>query len=251
MIDAHTHLYSDRFRDDLDRVVRRARKKLSAVVVSAVDAPSLERSLDIQRRYPDFIRVTAGFHPRTAAGLTASERRELWRAIASVRDRVVAVGEVGPDFHHARTAAERQRQLDLLDEALSRAESWSLPLVVHARRAEKAAMEVLSRSRVRVMFHCFAGSRQMAEEIAARGFYISFSAILLFDPALGQAAAAIPKELILVETDSPALSPRNDRPRNEPAHLESIVTRLAKLLGESFEKTASTTEENTRRFFSL
>ena len=162
MIDAHTHLYSDKYRHDLDQVILRAQKKLDGVIISAVDSASLAVSLDIQRRYPDFIHVTGGIHPRKAVGLNEQDHLDLWRAVEKVRHQIVAVGEVGPDFHHTKNARDQQRQLELLDDALSRAESWNLPLVVHARGAESAALEVLARSRIPVMFHCFAGSKQVA-----------------------------------------------------------------------------------------
>jgi TatD DNase family protein len=158
---------------------------------------------------------------------------------------------VGPDFHHIRDAQRQLRQLLVLEEALTHAEQWNLPLVVHARQAEAAALEVLSRSRVPVMFHCFAGSSQIAKEIAARGFYLSFSALLLAYPALQETAKEVPVERILTETDSPALSPRPRQARNEPAFLETIVTHLAKLLQCSPEKAAEITESNARRFYGL
>ena len=251
MIDAHTHLYSEKYRHDMEQVIQRGREQLEAVVVSAVDSDSLAKSLDIQRRHPDFIHVTAGIHPNKAAGLTVEDRRNLWENIDRVRHRIIAVGEVGPDFHHTRDPRSRRRQLDLLDEALNKAQAWNLPLVVHARRAEAAALEVLSRSRIPVMFHCFAGSKPMAAKIAAHGFYLSFSAILLFNAELQEAVTTIPCELILTETDSPALSPRQGHPRNEPAYLETIVWRLAKLLNDTPQKTAQITAANARRFYGL
>lgn len=251
MIDVHTHLYSDKYHKDLDLVVERARKLLDAVVISAVDVESLEKSLTIQRQHPDFIYVTAGIHPRKTAVLGDKGRRSLWRAIDRVRHEIVAVGEVGPDFHHVKDKHKQRRQLIVLEEAMQQAEAWSLPLVVHARGAEAEALEVLAASRTPVMFHCFAGSKQMALKIADCGFYLSFSAILLFKDELQEAVSRIPTELILTETDSPALSPRRDHPRNEPAYVETIVLWLAKLLNYSPEKTAGITAANARRFYGL
>lgn len=251
MIDAHCHLYSDQFNHDLEKVIRHARKRLAAVVVSTVDSESLGKSLAIRRRHPDYIYVTAGIHPRKTAELSDDERRQFWQTIGRIRSEIVAVGEVGPDFHHIRDAQRQLRQLLVLEEALAHAEQWNLPLVVHARQAEAAALEVLSRSRVPVMFHCFAGSSQIAKEIAARGFYLSFSALLLVYPGPKEAAKEVPLERILTETDSPALSPRPRQTRNEPAFLETIVTHLAKLLQCSPEKVAEITEANARRFYGL
>lgn len=251
MIDAHCHLYSDKYHGDLHAVVQRAQEKLLGVVISAVDQGSLQKSLAIRRKYPDFIHVTAGIHPRTAAELTNQELANVWQAIRDVKEEIVALGEVGPDFYHNKDHRLRQRQLSVLEDARVQAEAMDLPLVIHARQAEKAALEVVGRCTTEVLFHCFAGSRQMAREITAHGFYLSFSAILLFSSELQRAATEVPLELILTETDSPALSPRRTQRRNEPAFLESIVSKLASLLAYPLEKVGAITSANAVRFYRL
>jgi len=143
MIDAHCHLYSDKYDHDLDAVIQRARKYLEGVVVSAVDPESLQKSLTIRRQHSDFIHVTAGVHPRTSATLTKEKLAQLWQTIKNIKEEIVAVGEVGPDFHHTRDPRLRQRQLVVLEEAMTLAESLQLPLVIHARQAEAAALEVV------------------------------------------------------------------------------------------------------------
>ncbi len=251
MIDAHCHLYSDKFEHDLDVVIRRAQKYLSGIVISAVDLHSLEKSLDIRRRYPDFIHVTAGIHPRNTAELDDDERRQLWRAIGCVRAKIIAVGEVGPDFYHVQDPKERRKQLQVLEEALSHAEKWELPLVIHARNAEAAALEIVSHSRIPVMFHCFTGSMQDARKIVEYGYYLSFSTLLFTHPELQKVVKKIPADLILTETDSPALSPHMDQARNEPAFMEKVVLLLSKLLEKTFDHTAEMTAENARRFYKI
>jgi TatD DNase family protein len=251
MIDAHCHLYSDKYDHDLDAVIQRARQYLEGVVVSAVDLESLQKSLTIRRQHSDFIHVTAGVHPRTAATLKKEILAQLWQAIRNGKEEIVAVGEVGPDFHHTRDPRLRQRQLAVLEEAMTQAENFHLPLVIHARQAEAAALEVVSGCKTPVLFHCFAGPRQVARQITRFGFYLSFSAILLFSSELQKVATEVPLEQILTETDSPALSPRRDRRRNEPAFLETIVSRLAGLREHSRGKIAEITATNARRFYGL
>jgi TatD DNase family protein len=251
MIDAHCHLYSDKYDHDLHEVIQRAQEKLQAVIISAVDPESLQKSLAIRRKYAHFIQVTAGVHPRNAAKLNKDELKEVWRAIKNAREEIVAVGEVGPDFYHTRDHRLRQRQLSVLEDAMEQAEAMELPLVIHARQAEKAALEVVSRCKTRVLFHCFAGTRQMARQITAHGFYLSFSAILLFSSELQRAATEVPLDLILTETDSPALSPRRSQRRNEPAFLETIVSRLASLIDYPANKVGSITAANAARFYGL
>jgi TatD DNase family protein len=251
MIDAHCHLYSDKYDHDLDKVIQRARQHLEGVVVSAVDPESLQKSLTIRRQHSDFIHVTAGLHPRTAATFKKEKLAQLWQIIMKVKAEIVAVGEVGPDFHHTRDPRLRQRQLVVLEEAMRQAENLHLPLVIHARQAETAALEVVSGCKTPVLFHCFAGPRQVARQITRNGFYLSFSAILLFSSELQKVATEVPLEQILTETDSPALSPRRDRRRNEPAFLETIVSRLAVLRKHSQEKIAELTATNARRFYGL
>jgi TatD DNase family protein len=251
MIDAHCHLYSDKYDHDLDRVIQRAQKMLQAVIISAVDPESLQKSLAIRRNYSDFIHVTAGVHPRNAARLEKTDLAELWQTIYGVKEEIVAVGEVGPDFYRTKDRRLRQRQLSVLEDAMAQAETMDLPLVIHARQAEKPALEVVSRCRTPVLFHCFTGSRRLAKEITSLGFYLSFSAILLFNSELQEVATAVPLELILTETDSPALSPRRSQRRNEPAFLETIVSRLASLIDYPAKKVASITAANARKFYRL
>ena len=251
MIDVHCHLYSDKYDHDRDAVIKRAEKSLTAVVISAVDPTSLRKSLAIRRQHPDFIYVTAGIHPRKSAKLKRVERVQLWQTIENVKEEIVAVGEVGPDFYRTKDSRLRQRQLLVLEEALEQAESLNLPLVLHARQAEEAALEVVTQSRTDVLFHCFAGTRQIAKKITGQGFYLSFSAILLFSRDIQKVATEVPLELILTETDSPALSPKPNRSRNEPAFLETIVSRLASLLQYPSKKVAALTAANARRFYRL
>ena len=251
MIDAHCHLYSSKYDDDLHEVIQRAQEKLQAVIISAVDPGSLQKSLAIRRKYPDFIQVTAGIHPRNAAKLNKEELRELLQVISNVKEEIVAVGEVGPDFYRTKDPRLRQRQLSVLEDAMAQAEAMDLPLVIHARQAEKAALEVVSRCTTGVLFHCFAGTRQMARQITAHGFYLSFSAILLFSSELQRTATEVPLELILTETDSPALSPRRSQRRNEPAFLETIVSHLASLIDYPADKVGSITAANAGRFYGL
>jgi TatD DNase family protein len=251
MIDAHCHLYSNKFDRDLGPVIQRARNSLEAVVISAVDPESLQKSLVIRRQHPDFIHVSAGVHPRNAARLKDEELTQHWQAIKNVRREIVAVGEVGPDFHRTKDSRLRQRQLLVLENALAQAESLDLPLVIHARQAEEAALEVVSRSRVPLLFHCFSGTRQTAKKIVGHGFYLSISAILLFNAELQKVVSAVPLDLILTETDSPALSPRPKTKRNEPAFLGVVVNRLAELLFYDPTKVAEITTANARRFYRL
>jgi TatD DNase family protein len=251
MIDAHCHLYSDKYDRDLDEVIQRAKQSLAAVVISAVDPASLRKSLTIRSQHPDFIHVTAGVHPRNAARLNQGELAGFWQAVNNVKQEIVAVGEVGPDFHHTRDSRLRRRQLSVLEEAMAQAENLNLPLVVHARQAEEAALDVVSRCQEPVLFHCFAGTGQVARRIINLGFYLSFSAILLFNAELQVVATGINLEQVLTETDSPALSPRPSQRRNEPAFLQTIVSCLARLHNHPPRRVASITAANARRFYRL
>ena len=251
MIDAHCHLASDKFDPDRDQVIARARERLRAVVVSATDRDSLRKSLSLRRRYPDFVHVSAGVYPRRAADLGNDELEGLWEAIGAARTELAALGEVGPDFHHTRDPRDHQRQFAILERFMAQAEAWSLPLVIHARKAEAAALEVLAGHKGPVLVHCYAGDRETAKRIAAQGFYLSLSPILLGNAELEDVAREVPLELILTETDSPALSPRPDQPRNEPAFVEVVVSHLAKLLQCAPDEMAAITAANARRFYRL
>ncbi len=199
---------------------------------------------------------TVGFAPHNVAEAHASARTEV-QALLS-RPRIVAVGEIGLDYHYDMPPAE---QRDLFGEQLRWAVEDQLPVVVHSREAEDDVMAMIldaganpERAPLRGVIHCFTESEHMAAAAVDAGFYVSFSGILTFGSAedLRRSAATVPLERTLIETDAPYLAPVPHRgKRNEPAFVGAVAECLATIHRADAEEVASITAANCRMLFGI
>jgi TatD DNase family protein len=261
LIDSHAHLGDERFDDDRAAVLRRARGAgVEALLVIGYNADSSARAIDIAQAGPvsasshsPALYATAGFAPHNVSEADA----EALATVASSLDqpRVVAVGEIGLDYHYDMPKDEQRA---LFDRQVGWAVERGLPVVVHSREAEEDVVAILERHVLaggcRGVIHCFTESHRMAERVIELGFYVSFAGILTFRNAedLRETAARVPLERTLIETDSPYLAPVPHRgKRNEPAFVAEVARTLAEIHATSAEKVAAITGRNARELFSL
>lgn len=249
LIDTHCHLDARAFDADRDACIERARAAgvERLVAIGTGDGPpDLEAGIRLAERYP-FIEATVGVHPHDAAKAT----EETWAGLAALmgHPKVVAVGEIGLDYHYDFSPRETQqavfaRQLEMAREA-------GLPVVIHTREAWRDTVELIRRHGVvGGVFHCFSGGPREAEEALALGFYLSFSGIVTFPKAeeIRRAALLAPDDRLLIETDSPYLAPAPHRgKRNEPAYLVQTARCLAELRGTAPEQIARLNRDNWSR----
>ena len=247
--DSHAHPMMDAFAPDLDEVLRRARaagmRYLMAIGSLVRD---VEPTRELAEKHADVF-FAAGLHPHDAKDWSAAARKSLEALLD--HPRLLAVGEIGLDYHYHHSSPEQQREAfrDQIRLAVER----SLPLVIHTREAHDDTLRILTEEkaeRVGGVFHCFSGSPAMAGFAVSRGFRISFSGMLTFKNAgeLREIAATLPQDRILTETDAPFLSPHPHRgKRNEPVRTLEVVQCLAALRGV----TAETMGEETTRNFEL
>ena len=217
-------------------------------------AESNRAALGMAARWPAHVRAAVGWDRQH----TGRDPEEVARLCESQGDMVVAIGEIGLDFHYDPDTAREQREL--FDAMLALARQRSLPVIVHSRDAETATLELLrghvqhgrgACDRVGVL-HCFTGSKEFAHALIELGFYISFSGILTFANAreLRDVAKSVPLERTLIETDTPWLSPSPYRGRpNEPARLPLVAQALAKVHGVALEELAEITWANANHLF--
>ena len=257
MVDSHAHLADEAFAADLERVVERARAASLAGVLCIVDASDREECDRARRvvRLWDGLRTTSGVHPHRAAPFASRPAAAAELADERIRSEALvrAVGEVGLDYHY--DFAPRDVQRAVFAEQIRLACDRDLPLVVHTREADDDTIELLSREgkgKARGVFHCFSGDLRLAGRALELGFYVSFSGIVTFPKAgpVREAAAAVPLDRILVETDAPYLAPVPHRgQRNEPCHVAAIVRALAGLRGVGVETLAAACMSNYRELF--
>jgi TatD DNase family protein len=254
MIDSHCHLAGEEFAADLDAVVARAQSAgLTAAlcIISASDDAEAARAASVRTAWPA-VRFATGIHPHQAGEFAGriDEGIETVRA-ALDRHRACAVGEIGLDYHY--DFSPRDVQQDVFRAQLELARERHLPVIIHTREATDDTFRLIAEAAgVRGVFHCFTGDEAMARRAAALDFYVSFAGILTFPRAedIRAAAAVVPLDRLLVETDSPYLAPVPRRgKRNEPAFVAEVVARLAAVRGAAADELAALVTRNFEALF--
>lgn len=250
LVDSHAHLTSERLRDDVEAVVQRASEAgIDWIVSIGSDVADSRAALEIAKRF-DRVFATAGLHPHQAESATA----ETWDDLETLADepRVVAIGETGLDYFydHAPRAIQQaafERQLDL-------AQRKKLGVIIHAREADDdVAATIRNAAWERGVLHCFSSGKDLMETALDLGWYISFAGMVTFKNwDQGELLKAVPLDRLLVETDSPYLSPVPMRgKRNEPAHVVHTARRMAEIRGESAEALFQATARNAASFYGV
>ena len=227
---------------------------MEAVINVGDDASDNRRGLELAERLVG-LRTTIGRHPHSASeAITSTERHEL-RQLAS-HPRVVAVGEIGLDYHFTENhRVPKRQQQAIFRQMLGLAQELEKPVVLHTRDAFPDLLAILDEfPGTSGVFHCFSGNSAFAAEALARGFYISFAATVTYPTAHGVigAASIIPLDHMLVETDSPFLPPQSRRGQaNAPRYMVETVERLAALRGTTAAEIGRATAQNTIDLFRL
>jgi TatD DNase family protein len=253
LVDSHCHLDFPDFAEELDQVVGRARAAgVTTLVTIGTRIRRFPQVRAIAERFEN-IYCSVGTHPHNAheeLDITTDEIVGL-----SEHPKVVAIGEVGLDYHYDNSP--REAQAASFATHVSAARTTGLPLVIHAREADADLGAILKAETEKGAFpavlHCFSSGRALAETAIALGHYVSFSGILTFKNSKGirDIARDLPADRILVETDAPYLAPPPHRgKRNEPAFVVHTAAILAEVRGVSRDEIASLTTENFFRLFS-
>jgi TatD DNase family protein len=255
LVDTHCHLDFESFDDDRDSVIGRAAEAgVEAIVIPALDLDNARAVLALARSRTGLY-AAVGVHPNSTAGWHEAMLDEL-SALASEAG-VVAIGEIGLDYHWDRSPAATQQRA--LRAQLLLAAELDLPVIIHNREATEDVLRLLAESplagRARAgVLHSFSADRAAAERALALGFYIGVTGPVTYKKAdeLREIAAAVPLDRLLVETDAPFLAPHPHRgQRNEPVHVALVAARIAAERGLSPDELAAVTTENARRLFRL
>lgn len=255
LIDTHAHLADRRLAAEIEGVLERARAagvdRIVAPATTAEDAPVVVR---LARTYPATVSGAVAIHPNDGADAAPGD----WDQIVALAGEpgIVAIGETGLDGYWDRTSFTLQQEL--FDRHLALARERGLPVIIHCRDCYEAVIAQLERlgGPTRGVLHSFTGTDADADALLALGLHLSFAGMITFnnkalDP-LRAVAAGAPADRILVETDSPYLSPHPFRGRpNEPARVAITAAKLAELRGTSLESLAEQTSANARHLFCL
>jgi TatD DNase family protein len=254
LVDSHCHLDDEKFDVDRDATIARARAagvERMMAIGTGTGPPDLEAALRLARDH-EFIYATVGVHPHDAAKATPETFDHL--AELAREPKVLAIGEIGLDYHYDFSPRDVQRRV--FAQQLELAAHASKPIVIHTREAWDDTLALIREHGLPSggIMHCFTGGANEAGEALELGFCLSFGGILTFPKAddVRQAAAHTPEDRLLIETDSPYLAPVPHRgKRNEPAFLAETARRLAELRDIAPEDIARVTTGNFDRLFLL
>lgn len=249
--DTHAHYDDNRFDSDRDELLSAMPDAgVGLILVPGCDVKSSESALALAERW-DFIYAAVGIHPEDMGGMQPGDLTRI-EALARHR-RCVAIGEVGLDYYW--DAAHKQEQKALFAEQLELALRLDLPVIVHDREAHGDCLELVSRYEgLRGVFHCYSGSPEMAEQLLRRGWYLGFDGPLTYknNRKTAEVIAMCPLDRILLETDSPYMSPVPLRGRrNDSRNLCYIAERAAEIKGVTEEELTARATENGKKLFGI
>ncbi len=247
LLDAHAHLCSDEFQDDLDGVIARARAAgVGGILAVGENLADARRNLQIAGRFPGFVHPAAGLYPTV---LDVKAANEVGAFLRCNRSRLAAIGEVGLDYWKVQGASDREVQREIFGGFVELSLELDLPLSVHSRSAGRHAVGLLlDRGARKVILHAFDGKPSAALPAVEAGYFFSIPPSLVRSRQKQKLVAGLPAECLLLETDSPVLGP-DPAARNEPANLVVALHAAAEIKGIGQEALAETVSENTRRLF--
>ncbi len=252
LIDTHAHLYYHQFDNDRHEVIQRAfDANVKQIINIGTDIETSRQSIDLAEKYGGLFAV-AGIHPNDAKKFDDKALQQLKEFCR--HPKVVAVGEIGLDFYRDWAPVEVQRQA--FRQQIKLAKEMGLPIVIHNRQAGREIIDILKcegTDGLTGVFHCFSEDVRIAEEVLELGFYISFTGNITFKKSeLPAVAKIVPLDRLLLETDSPFLSPEPKRGRrNEPAHVMYIAQKLVEINEVEVAKLEEITTANAERLFKL
>ena len=246
-IDVHCHLDSNYY-NDIDKVINNAKKNnVNKLIYNGCNKKSNKEVIKLINKY-DSVYGAVGSHPTELNDVNEKDY-ELLESLLSNK-KIVAIGEIGLDYHYPDTNKEKQkyafrRQLELADK-------HNIPVIVHSRDAIQDTFDIMSEYNIKGVIHCFSGSVEMAKEFIKKGFLISVGGIITFKNAKNiiEVIKNIDLSYILLETDSPYLTPEPFRKeQNEPMYIPIIASKIADILNVSIEEVSSKTTDNAKRLF--
>lgn len=253
LFDTHAHYYEPQYKDDLDETLERARENgVGLILTASSDVASSIENVTLSQNY-DMLYAAVGVHPHDVIDLNNN-------IISALTDfasypKVVAIGEIGLDYYYDNSPREAQKIW--FAKQISLARNVKKPIIVHDRDAHEDTLNLLKSENAKDVggvLHCFSGSIEMAREVMGLGFMISIAGPVTFRNAnrLLDIVKYVPDDMLLIETDSPYLTPEPHRgERNESAYVRLVAEKIAKIKKKSPEYIADITTSNAKRLFGI
>ncbi|NPA87929.1 MAG: TatD family hydrolase [Epsilonproteobacteria bacterium] len=248
IIDTHTHLDNEKFIDDVDEVIRRAKDAgVEKFIIPAADPKDLPRAIELAQNYED-VYFAVGFHP-----VDIDKYDEKLITCFITHPKCVAVGEIGLDYHWVKEPEKRQKQIELFHRQIEIAKEYNKPIIVHIRDATEDSVKVIeAHPDIKGVFHCYNAAHQLLK--FSDRFYYGIGGVITFKNArkLLEVFPKIPKERVIIETDAPYLTPHPHRgKRNEPYYTIYVRDKIAELWGVTPQEVEEITTQNAKRLFKI
>ena len=248
-IDTHCHIYYDKYQDDIDDVINRANNNnVNHMICVGVDFESSEKSLFLSEKYKSVF-ATAGYHPHESKFALHNYLDKISQLLK--HPKVVAIGEIGLDYYYEHS--DKKTQVKIFREQLELAKDLDVPVVIHNRESDNDLYYNIKESKItKGVIHCYSSDTKYAKKIFDLGLFVSFTGILTFSQSLQKVVKEIPLEKVMIETDSPYLTPIPHRgKRNEPHMVSLIAEKIADIKNISIEEVARTTTKTAKKFFGI
>ncbi len=252
MFDTHAHLDDRQFESDRDEVIHSCfQNGIKHIINIGTDLKTSRFSVELTRKYPQ-IYCTIAVHPHDAKNFTQRTLKEL-ESLAQ-NDKVVAIGEIGLDYH--RIYSPQEAQIKAFRAQIELAFKLNLPIVYHVREAFEDTLKIITETeayKLGGVMHSFSGTVEQAKRVADLGLYVSFNGSLTYKNSLAQKVLVqVPEDLILVETDCPYLTPEPHRgKRNQPDYVKYVIEKASELLHKSPQEVEQLTTRNAFQAFRL
>ncbi len=250
IFDTHAHYDDSRFDEDRDELISSLKEKgVSQIVNCGCDLKSSLTTVALAEKY-GFIYAAVGVHAHEAEEATESDLAEIERLYENKK--VVAVGEIGLDYHY--DFSPRERQLEVFEKQLILANKLDLPVIVHDREAHEDTLNLLKKYKPKGVVHCFSGSAEMAKEIVKLGMYIGIGGAVTFKNAKKpvEVVEYLPLDRLLLETDAPYMTPVPFRgQRCDSAHIAYTAEKITEIKGIDVQELIDTCNENSKKLFGI
>lgn len=280
LIDTHSHINFNQFKEDGDEVIKRALKKDIEMIIVGAEYKTSRRAIEYANRYEKGVYSAVGLHPLHLEKITAEEEQEnvsfktrgeefyydIYEKLARA-DEVVAIGEVGLDYYYINLADNlseiKKKQQEILVKQLLLARRLDLPVIIHCRVAHLDMLSLLKDFKQKYarylpsdrpwgVMHCFSGDEDLAWQYFNLGLMISFTGLITFSKQWDDLIRKMPSDRFMVETDSPFMAPEPYRgKRNEPLLVKYVAQRIAEIRKTSLEKIADISTKNAQAFFEI
>lgn len=259
--DSHAHLDDERFNEDREEIIDKINKSGVTKFISAgYSLESSKKAIELSEKY-DYIYATCGISPNDIP----QDENNLWKEIQEIqkllkqdfeKNKIVAIGEIGLDYYWEKDINRREQQKNAFISQIKIANNFDLPIVIHTREAVMDTITILKETEVlkKGVFHCCPLNRELVKEALKLGFYISFAGPVTFKNSKNaeEIIQMVPNEKILIETDSPYLSPEPFRgKRNTPQNVKYIAEKIAQVKGLPIEVIAELTYKNAKTLFNI